>query len=98
MTIVAMKTPRNVAAALILAAGLVAVPIAAPPVAHACVALHGRHVGVGGCGGRDVADIALLGGEEAAIAHGEAAEVDMSAPPCHEPDGTPYWTPGGDPC
>jgi hypothetical protein len=55
-------------------------------------------VGVGGCGGRDVADLALLGGEEAAIAHGDAAEVDMSAPPCHEADGTPYWTPAGDPC
>jgi hypothetical protein len=92
------NTPRNLAAALILMAGLVAVPIAGPPVAHACVALHGRHVGVGGCGGRDVADMAALGGEEAAIARGDAAEVDLSAPPCHEPDGTPYWTPEGDPC
>jgi hypothetical protein len=98
MTIVAMKTLRNVAAAWILAAGLVAVPIAAPPVAHACVALHGRHIGVGGCLGRDAADVAVLGGEAAAIAGGEAADVDMSAPPCHEPDGAPYWTPAGDPC
>ncbi|MBV8180639.1 MAG: hypothetical protein JOY55_08450 [Mycobacterium sp.] len=89
-----MNTLRSLAAALILAAGLVAVPIAGPAVAHACVALHGRHVGVGGCPGGDIA----VGGEEAAIARGEAAEVDMSRPPCIEPDGTPYWTPDGDPC
>jgi hypothetical protein len=93
-----MKTLKSLAAALILAAGLAAVPIAGPPVANACVALHGRHIGVGGCAGRDAADVALLGGEEAAIAHGDAADVDMNAPPCHEPNGMPYWTPAGDPC
>jgi hypothetical protein len=95
----AMKTLRNLAAALILAAGLTAIPIAAgSPVAHACVAAHGRHVSVGGCPGGDIAGAAVVGGEEAAIAGGEAAEVDMSAPACFEPDGTPYWTPDGDPC
>ena len=87
-----MKTLRNLAAALILAAGLVAVPIAAgPPVAHACVDAHGRHVSVGGCPGDDIAGAAVVGGEEAA--------VDYSAPPCIAPDDvTPYWTPDGDPC
>jgi hypothetical protein len=93
-----MNTLRNLAAALILAAGLVAVPIAGPAIAHACVAAHGRHVAVGGCPGADVAGAGIVAGDEAAAARGEAAEVDMSAPPCHEPDGTPYWTPAGDPC
>jgi hypothetical protein len=85
-----MKTLRNLAAALITASGLVAVPIAGPPVAHACVEAHGRHVGVGGCPGGDIAGAAVVGGE--------VAEVDMSRPPCFEADGTPYWTPGDDPC
>jgi hypothetical protein len=85
-----MKTLRNLAAALFLAAGLVAVPIAGPPVAHACVDAYGRHVSVGGCPGGDIAGAAKDGGDEAA--------VDYSAPPCIAPDGTRYWTPDGDPC
>ena len=87
-----MKTLWNLAAALILAAGLIAVPTAVgPPEAHACVAAHGRHVSVGGCPGDDIAGAAIAGSEQ-------AAEVDFSSPPCTEPDGTPYWTPDGDPC
>jgi hypothetical protein len=85
-----MKTMRNLAAALVLAAGLLAVPVAVPAAAHACVDVHGRHVGVGGCPGDDIADAAIVGGDVAA--------ADTSAPPCIAPDGTPYWTPDGAPC
>ena len=85
-----MKTLRNLAAALILAAGLLAAPIAAPAVAHACVDVSGRHVSAGGCPGDDAA--------RAAAATAADAGVDYGAPPCIAPDGTQYWTPGGEPC
>jgi hypothetical protein len=85
-----MKNMRTLAAALILAAGLVTVPVAVPTAAHACVDVHGRHVAAGGCPGDDIAGAAVVGGEEAA--------VDYGAPPCIAPDGVRYWTPGGDPC
>ncbi len=85
-----MKTLWELAAALTLGAGLLAVPIAGPAVANACVDVGGRHVSVGGCPGDDAA--------RAAAATGADAGVDYGAPPCIAPDGTRYWTPDGDPC
>jgi hypothetical protein len=85
-----MNTLRNLAAALILAAGLLAIPIAGPAVAHACVDAGGRHVSVGGCPGDDAAG--------AAAATAADAGVDYGAPPCIAPDGARYWTPDGEPC
>ena len=85
-----MKAIRNLAAALILAAGLLAAPIAGPAVAHACVDVSGRHVSAGGCPGDDAARAATVTAADAG--------VDYGAPPCIAPDGTQYWTPGGEPC
>jgi hypothetical protein len=85
-----MKTLRNLAAALILAAGLVTIPIAGPAVAHACVDVHGRHVAVGGSPGDDAAAVAAATAADAG--------VDYGAAPCIAPDGAQYWTPDGEPC
>jgi hypothetical protein len=85
-----MKAIRNLAGALILAAGLLAIPMGGPAVAHACVDASGRHVSVGGCPGDDAAAAAAATASETA--------VDYSAPPCIAPDGARYWTPDGEPC
>jgi len=88
-------TTALLTAATLVAAPLTVAPIIAAPSASAeiCAGVHGRFVGVGGCG--------------APIARGVAAGVAIAAAtdpyipgeiPCYTVEGAPYYTPPGQPC
>lgn len=88
---------RKLAAALLSAMALVAVPVAGAPGAQAdvCGDVGGRHVDVGGC--TNVAGDIAVGGAVAS-ADDAAAQAAAGQPPCYTPQGVPYYTPGSDPC
>ena len=85
-----MKIP---VAVLVMASGMALAPMALAPVAQAdvCAAAGGRHVSVGGC--------TNVAGDAAAV-----AIVSQDYPyvpneiPCYTAQGTPYYTPPGEPC
>ncbi|CPR93586.1 Uncharacterised protein [Mycobacteroides abscessus subsp. abscessus] len=83
------------ATAAFIAAPLAIAPILAAPTASAdiCAGVHGRFVGVAGCG----APVARAVGAGVAI----AAATDPYIPgeiPCYTVEGVPYYTPPGQPC
>ncbi len=89
--------------ALATAAALVAVPMSIAPIiaaptaaADICAGVHGRFVGVGGCGApvQRIAGAAIAG---AAIAAADTPYV-WGEQPCYTVEGTPYYTPPGAPC
>ena len=88
---------KKLAAALLTARAMAAVPAAVAPAAHAdvCGDVGGRHVDVGGCThvGADIA-----AGAAVADANEAAAQAATGQPPCYTPAGVPYYTPDGDPC
>jgi hypothetical protein len=88
---------KKLAAALLTAMAMAAVPAALAPVAHAdvCGAVGGRHVDVGGCThvGADIAVGAAVADDNEAAAQAAAGQ-----PPCYTPAGVPYYTPDGAPC
>ena len=84
---------KKLAAVLITAMGMAAVPVAVAPIAGAdvCAAGGGRHFSVGGC--------TNIAGDAAAAAI--ASSVTPYYPgeiPCYTAEGVPYFTPDGDPC
>ncbi|KAA0111459.1 hypothetical protein [Mycolicibacterium sp. P1-5] len=84
---------KKLAAALLSAMALAAVPVAVAPGAQAdvCGDVGGRHVNVGGC--TNVAgDVAVASDDDA------AAQATSGQAPCYTPQGVPYYTPGSDPC
>ncbi|MDH6245445.1 hypothetical protein [Mycobacterium sp. OTB74] len=83
------------AAAAVVAAPLAITPIVAAPIASAdiCAGVHGRFVGVSGCGdpvARGVAAGAAIASADHPYVPGEV--------PCYTVEGVPYFTPPGDPC
>jgi len=88
---------KKLAAALLSAMALAAVPVAVAPAAQAdvCGDVGGRHVNVGGCTnvGGDVAVAGAVASDDDA-----AAQAASGQPPCYTPQGVPYYTPGSDPC
>jgi hypothetical protein len=88
---------KKLAAALLSAMALAAVPVAIAPGAQAdvCGDFGGRHVSVGGCT-NGAADVAVAGA--VAGADDAAAQAASGQPPCYTPQGVPYYTPGSDPC
>ncbi len=88
---------KKLAAALLTAMAMAAVPAAVAPAAHAdvCGDVGGRHVDVGGCThvGADVAVGAAVAGADDAAAQAAAGQ-----PPCYTPAGVPFYTPAGAPC
>ncbi|MCX8556815.1 hypothetical protein OS121_17280 [Mycolicibacterium mucogenicum] len=89
---------KSTAATLAMALAAAVVPVVSAPTASAdiCAGVHGRFVGVGGCG----APIAR--GVEAGVAAAAiASSADPYVPgeiPCYTVEGTPYFTPPGAPC
>jgi hypothetical protein len=84
---------KTLAAVLVMASGMALAPMTVAPVAQAdvCAAAGGRHVSVGGC--TNVAgDVAAV-----AIASQDYPYVPNEIP-CYTVQGTPYYTPPGDPC
>ncbi|MDT5003998.1 MAG: hypothetical protein QOJ24_1174 [Mycobacterium sp.] len=84
---------KRLTAVLVMATGMALAPAALAPVAHAdvCAAAGGRHVAVGGC--------TNVAGDAAAVAI--ASQDNPYVPnevPCYTVQGTPYYTPPGDPC
>ncbi|MCX2932524.1 hypothetical protein ORI20_19815 [Mycobacterium sp. CVI_P3] len=88
---------KRLAAALLSAMAMAAVPVAIAPGAHAdvCGDFGGRHVVVGGC--TNIATDAVVGGAVADV-NDAAAQAAAGQPPCYTPQGIPYYTPGSDPC
>jgi hypothetical protein len=88
---------KKLAAALLTAVTMAAVPVAVAPVGHAdvCGDVGGRHVDVGGCS-HVAGDIAT--GTAVASTDEAAAQAAAGQPPCYTPAGVPYYTPDGDPC
>jgi hypothetical protein len=88
---------KKLAAALLSAMAMAAVPVAIAPGAQAdvCGDVGGRHVSVGGCT-NGAADMAVAGA--VAGADDAAAQAASGQPPCYTPQGVPYYTPGSDPC
>jgi hypothetical protein len=85
-----MKIP---VAVLVMATGMALAPIALTPVAQAdvCAAAGGRHVSVGGC--------TNVAGDAAAVAIvSQAYPYVPNEIPCYTAQGTPYYTPPGQPC
>ncbi|HZA10549.1 hypothetical protein [Mycobacterium sp.] len=85
---------KKLAAALLAATTMAAVPVAIAPAAHAevCAGAHGRHVAAGGCSN-------IAGDVATGVAI--AAATDPYWPgeePCYSVEGVPYYTPDGDPC
>lgn len=83
----------KLAAVLVMASGVALAPMVTPPVAQAdvCAAAGGRHFSVGGC--------TNVAGDAAAVAI--ASQDYPYVPneiPCYTVQGTPYYTPPGDPC
>lgn len=94
---------RKHASTLLAAAAVVAAPLGIAAVVSAptaaadiCAGVHGRFVGVGGCGApvQRIAGAAVAG---AAIASSDHPYV-WGEQPCYTVEGTPYFTPPGDPC
>ena len=85
---------RKLAAALLTATAMGALPFAVAPAAQAdvCAGASGRHVAVGGC--TNVAGDVARG---AAIASADTPYV-WGEVPCYTVEGVPYYTPPGDPC
>jgi hypothetical protein len=86
---------KKLAAALMTAMAMAAVPAAiAPPAAHAdiCAGASGRHFGVGGCT-PGLAGDAITGAIVASDHEYWPGQV-----PCYTAEGVPYYTPDGDPC
>ena len=87
-------------ATLLAATALVIAPLAAAPIVEApnasadiCAGIHGRFVGVGGCGApiaRGVAAGAAIAAADHPYVYGEV--------PCYTVEGVPYYTPPGAPC
>jgi hypothetical protein len=84
---------KKLAAVLVMASGLALAPMTLTPMAQAdvCAAAGGRHVAVGGC--TNVADDVGA----VAIASQDYPYVPDEVP-CYTVEGTPYFTPPGDPC
>lgn len=84
---------KKLAAVLVLASGMALAPMAFTPVAQAdvCAAAGGRHVSVGGCTNvaGDAAAVAIVSQDNPYV----PGEV-----PCYTVQGTPYYTPPGQPC
>ncbi|MET0474790.1 MAG: hypothetical protein ABW001_09135 [Mycobacterium sp.] len=84
---------KKLAAVLVMASGMALAPMALAPAAEAdvCAAAGGRHVSVGGCTNvaGDVAAVAIAS-QDSPYVPGEI--------PCYTVQGTPYYTPPGDPC
>lgn len=100
---------NKMAATLLGALALVAIPVAVTPTAQAdiCGDVGGRHVSVGGCTpgiAGDVVGGAIAGAavDDAFRAYpGYAMAAVPSFPgeaPCYTPTGLPYFTPGDAPC
>jgi hypothetical protein len=88
---------KKLAATVLTAMAMAAVPLAIAPGAHAdvCGDVGGRHVSVGGC--TNVAgDVAV--GTAIATDDDAAAQAAAGQPPCYTPAGVPYYTPGDAPC
>ncbi|OKH73280.1 hypothetical protein [Mycolicibacterium obuense] len=90
-------------AALLAAATLVAAPLATASLLNAptaaadiCAGVHGRFVGVEGCGA-PIANGVEAGVAAAAIASSAVPYVPGEIP-CYTVEGVPYFTPPGDPC
>ena len=86
---------KKLAAAVLTAMTMAAVPAAiAPPLAQAdiCAGAHGRHFGVGGCT-PGLAGDAIAGAIVASDHPYWGGQV-----PCYTAEGVPYYTPDGDPC
>ncbi|MDT5387044.1 MAG: hypothetical protein QOE04_685 [Mycobacterium sp.] len=88
---------KKLAAALLAATAMSALPVAISPAAQAevCGAVGGRHVDVGGCThvvGDVAAGVALANDDDWAV------QERTGQPPCYTPSGIPYYTPGSDPC
>ncbi len=104
---------NKLAATLLSAMALLAIPAAIAPAAQAdiCGDVGGRHVSVGGCTpgiAGDVVDGAIDGAIVGDVARndfgaypGYAMAAVPSFPgeaPCYTPTGLPYYTPGDAPC
>jgi hypothetical protein len=88
---------KKLAAALLAATAMAALPVAIAPAAQAevCGAVGGRHVDVGGCThvvGDVAAGVALANDDDWAV------QERTGQPTCYTPSGIPYYTPGSDPC
>jgi hypothetical protein len=85
---------KTLAATLLAAAAMTALPFALAPVAQAdvCAGASGRHVAVGGCTNvaGDVARGVAIASADHPYVYGEV--------PCYTVEGVPYYTPPGDPC
>ena len=81
---------KKLAAVLIAAGAIAAVPVAVAPAASAdvCASGGGRHFSVGGCTG-DAAAVAIASQHDPYV----AGEI-----PCYTEEGVPYYTPPGAPC
>ena len=84
---------KKLAAVVLIASGMALAPAVSAPVSQAdvCAAAGGRHVSVGGC--------TNVAGDAAAIAI--ASQDTPYVPnevPCYTVQGTPYYTPPGEPC
>lgn len=89
------RTTTLLAAATLIAAPLTIAPIVSAPTASAdiCAGVHGRFVGVSGCGApiaRGVAAGAAIASQDHPYIWGEQ--------PCYTVEGVPYFTPPGQPC
>jgi hypothetical protein len=84
---------KKLAAMLAMVSGMALAPMAFTPIAQAdvCAGASGRHVAVGGCT-NVVNDVGAV-----AIASQDYPYVDNEVP-CYTVEGTPYFTPPGDPC
>lgn len=83
------------AGAALVTVSLAIAPISAAPTASAdiCAGVHGRFVGVGGCGAP------VASGVEAGVAIAAADHLYVwGEAPCYTVEGVPYYTPPGDPC
>lgn len=100
---------NKLAATLLGALALVAIPVALTPTAQAdiCGDVGGRHVSVGGCTpgiAGDVVDGAIAGAvvDDAFRDYPGYAMAGVPAfpgeAPCYTPTGLPYYTPGNAPC
>ena len=86
---------KKLAAALMTAMTMAAVPLAVAPAAQMsarAAGAHGRHFGVGGCT-PGLAGDAITG----AIVASDHAYWPGQVP-CYTTEGVPYYTPDGDPC
>lgn len=85
---------KKLAAAVLTATAMAALPFAIAPAAQAdiCAGAGGRHVAVGGC--TNVAGDVARG---AAIAAADNPYIPGEIP-CYTVEGVPYYTPPGDPC